>query len=597
MRFDSILFFDVLPKVDRTNILGRATFQLNPEVQLFAEAAYAYNKFSASIVPTSAGDIPGQQFFYPAGGPFYPAALAAANGLSGDLSVAFRTALLGSRVNDVETRALRAVVGVEGSAHGWDYTAAAVYSENRQEDRFASGYVSSSRLTDAMATGLVNPFGPSGPEGDALLRGTTVNGDFHSAEGTTWLVDAKASRELLRLPGGALAIALGAEARREKLDNTYSSLVNSGDVLGAGGEHLSTSGSRNVQALYAEASIPFAPGFESQVAVRYDHYNDFGGTVNPKVALRWQPMRELLLRTSWSTGFRAPTLYDLHTPLQPSFTAPGIGDPLRCPVTQEDRDCAGEFPALFGGNPNLEPETSKQFNAGLVWAPVSGLSLSLDYWRIDKKNLIVGITEQETLVTGGTFAGTNIIRGPVDPNYPDLPGPIEVVLLRTENFGDLRTSGFDVGFKWRAPATSFGRFTFALDGTYINNFSIPGAGEFAGNNNGPYAIPRWRHYASADWNYGPWTAMLAQVYQNGYDEADQRLCDEFGCPNRRVGSYSVWNLQGQYTGFRNTTATLGVNNLFDRDPPWVHWPQLGFDGFYANPRGRTFYAKLVFAFK
>src|SRR5207249_3440962 len=218
--FDSILFFDVLPKVDRTNILGRATFQLNPEVQLFAEAAYAYNKFSASIVPTSAGDIPGQQFFYPAGGPFYPAAFAAANGLSGDLSVAFRTALLGSRVNDVETRALRAVVGVEGSAHGWDYTAAAVYSENRQEDRFASGYVSSSRLTDAMATGLVNPFGPSGPEGDALLRGTTINGDFHSAEGTTWLVDAKASRELLRLPGGALAIALGAEARREKLDNT-----------------------------------------------------------------------------------------------------------------------------------------------------------------------------------------------------------------------------------------------------------------------------------------------------------------------------------------------------------------------------------------
>ena len=58
----------------------------------------------------------------------------------------------------------------------------------------------------------------------------------------------------------------------------------------------------------------------------------------------------------------------------------------------------------------------------------------------------------------------------------------------------------------------------------------------------------------------------------------------------------MWNLQGQYTGFRNTTVTLGVNNLFDRDPPWVHWPQLGFDGFYANPRGRTFYAKLTFAF-
>jgi len=596
--FDFTLFFDILPKVDRTSVLGRATFQLNPEVQLFAEAAYAYNKLSASIVPTSAGDIPGQQFFYPQGGLFYPAAFAAANGLSGDLSIAFRTALLGKRVNDVETRALRAVMGVEGSAQGWDYTAAAVYSENRQEDQFASGYVSASRLTDALATGLVNPFGPSGPEGDALLRGTTISGNFHSAEGTTWLVDARASRELLRLAGGALAIALGAEARREKLDNTYSPLVNSGDVLGAGGEHLSTSGSRNVGAFYAEASLPFAPGFESQVAVRYDHYSDFGGTVNPKVALRWQPMRELLLRTSWGTGFRAPTLYDLNTPLQPSFTVPGAGDPLRCPVTHEDRDCAGEFPARFGGNPNLEPEKARQFNAGLVWAPVPGLSLSFDYWRIEKTNLIVGVSEQDILVNETKFTTTNVIRGPVDPNYPDLPGPIALVLLRTENFGDLNTSGFDVGFKWRAPATSFGRFTFGLDGTYVSNFSIPGAGEFAGSSNGPYVIPRWRHYASVDWNYGPWSATLAQLYQNGYAEFDQRqACFEFGCPDRRVGSYSVWNLQGRYTGFRNTTLTLGVNNLFDRDPPWVHWPQLGFDGGYADARGRTFYARLTYAFK
>ncbi|MEO5784106.1 MAG: TonB-dependent receptor, partial [Casimicrobiaceae bacterium] len=189
------------------------------------------------------------------------------------------------------------------------------------------------------------------------------------------------------------------------------------------------------------------------------------------------------------------------------------------------------------------------------------------------------------------------IRGPIDPNYPGLPGPIELVLLQTENFGDLRTSGFDVGFKWRALATLFGRFGFGLDGTYVSTFSIPGFGELAGNNNGPYAIPRWRHYASADWNYGPWSATLAQVFQNGYDEVDTRYCDDMGCPTRRVGSYSVWNVQGQYTGLRNTTLTVGVKNLFDRDPPWVLFPQLGFDGGYADPRGRTFYARLAYAFR
>src|SRR5207249_2609070 len=157
-----------------------------------------------------------------------------------------------------------------------------------------------------------------------------------------------------------------------------------------------------------------------------------------------------------------------------------------------------------------------------------------------------------TLVTGGTFAGTNIIRGPVDPNYPDLPGPIEVVLLRTENFGDLRTSGFDAGFKWRAPATAFAPLTFGLDGPYISKVAVPGAGEVAGHDDGPSATRRWRHYASVDWTYGAWTATMAQVYQHASDEFDQRLrCDESGCPPRRVGSYSAWNLQGQYTGFRN----------------------------------------------
>jgi len=601
--YDAQRFFDVLPQSSRTSVLGRATFQATPEFQLFAEAAYAYRTSTFALPPTPAGGFPPDLFFYPEGGPFYPAAFAAANGLSGDLNLLFRTSALGSRINDVESRALRVLLGADGSTLGWDYGAAIVYSENRQQDTFASGYVSSSRLTQALATGLVNPFGPSGPEGDALLQGTSISGDFHSAKGTTWLFDAKASRDLLRLPGGALAIALGAEARHEKLDNTFSPLANSGDVLAAGGENPSVSNGRSAQAFYAEASVPFAPGFEAQLAMRYDHYSDFGSTVNPKVALRWQPMQALLLRSSWSTGFRAPTIYDLYTPLQHTFTVVDLGDPVRCPVTSEARDCFGEFPAVTGGNPKLKPETSNQFNAGVVFAPAEGLSLSLDYWKIDKKNIIFGLSEFDVLASGARFAG-NVVRGPVDPNFPNLPGPIELVVLQNENFGDLRTSGFDVGFKWRAPATSFGRFSFALDGTYVSTFTVPdvnGDLSFVGNNRFAYVIPRWRHYASVDWNYGPWSATLVQNYQHGYDEEDFRYCDDENlCQHRRVGSYSVWNLQGQYTGFRNTTLTVGVRNLFDRDPPFVlsqPGRQTGLDGSYADARGRTFYVQARYAFK
>ena len=227
-----------MPRVTRTSVLGRVTFQIQPNLQLFADATYAHNEFSASIAPTSAGG-PGQLLFYPAAGPYYPAQFAAANGLSGDLNLLLRTTALGPRVNDVTTDALRTIVGVEGTGLGWNYGAAIVYSENRQRDDLASGYVSSSRLADALATGLVNPFGPSGAEGDALLGGASIGGDFHRAKGSTWLIDFNASRDLARLPGGPLGIAVGAEARRERLDNTYSALATSGDVLGGGGERAS----------------------------------------------------------------------------------------------------------------------------------------------------------------------------------------------------------------------------------------------------------------------------------------------------------------------------------------------------------------------
>ena len=367
--------FDLLPQVERTSVFGRAAVRAAADMELFAEAAYSRNRLLLSLAPTAAGGFAPDFFYYPAGGPYYPAAFANANGLAGDLSLVMRTGALGQRVDDVETEAARLVLGAQGTAGGWDYSTALVFSGNRQSDDFVHGYVSSSRLSAALATGLVNPFGPSGPEGDALLRGTTVAGPFHAAEGKTWLVDARASRDILRLGDRFVALALGAEARIEELDNTFSAVANSGDVLDAGGDHHSIGHSRSAQALYAELDVPFTTTFESQLAARYDHYGDFGGTANPKLALRWQPLQPVLFRASWGTGFRAPTLYDLWTPQQRAFTAPGIPDPLRCPTTGSTSDCAGEFPAVIGGNPSLQPETSKQVNAGIVWSPAPAFSL------------------------------------------------------------------------------------------------------------------------------------------------------------------------------------------------------------------------------
>jgi iron complex outermembrane receptor protein len=606
--FDETAYGMIVPATERASVYGRGTLLVAGRHELHLELAWADTRLTTSVSPSpvAAFTNPGfESVRYPAGGPFYPAGFAASNGISGDLDLIYRTTPLGGRVNDVDTSAWRAVLGADGEFAGWDYGASLAYSRNDQADSLASGWVSLQRLQAAMATGLVNPFGASGPAGDALLAGTQITGETHTARGTALDLRVKGSRDLVALPGGPLAVAFGAEARRETLDNAFSPIVTEGDVVGLPIALQSASATRNAQALFAEASVPFAKGFEAQVAVRYDHYSDFGGTTNPKLALRWQPDPTLLLRTSWGRGFRAPPIYDLQTPQQQTFLL-FFEDPLRCPVTGADTDCV-VLPAVVGGNPGLQPETSEQFNAGIVLEPARGLSLALDYWNLRKSNLIGSLFPETIFDNYDAYASTNIVRGPVDPNYPNLPGPIRNVILTQQNLGDLRTSGIDVDIGWRGPPTAAGRFVFSLNGTYVVEWKMQPQGSAQGyvsaaGRNGtdvPGPIPRWRHYASLGWEYGPWSATLAQTYQSGYEDTNAFNTEPPPAP-RRVSSYGVWDAQARYAGWQNTTIVLGVKNLAGRDPPFsnqVFFPQLGYDPTYAEPRGRTCYVRLSFAFR
>jgi len=604
---DYIRYSMIVPQVERTAVYGRGTLQASADHQLFAEVAYSDNRLTISRDPTPIAPFTNPNFVitrYPAGGPFYPTEFAAANGLSGDLNLLFSTVPLGTRVNRVDTSAWRAVLGADGVLAGWDYATALTYSRNEQSDSIRSGWVSLTRFDEAMATGLVNPFGPSGPEGDALLASTQVSGEIHTAKGTTLDFLVKGSRNTVTLAGGPLAVAVGAEARRERLSNDYTSLVTDGDIPGLPIAVQSVSGSRIAQALFVEASVPFAKGFEAQLAARYDHYGDFGSTWNPKIALRWQPVRSLLLRTSWGTGFRAPPLYDLHTPQEKSYLL-FFEDPLRCPVTGADQDCGGPLPAVTGGNPNLQPETSKQVNAGVVWEPVSGSSISVDYWRIAKDNLIGTLAPETIFGNFALYAPTNIVRGPADPQYPGLPGPITNVILTNQNLGHLVSSGVDVDMRWRGPATGVGRFSIALNGTYITQWKLQPDGytyESAVGRNAvsvPGPFPRWKHYASLDWQYGAWGATLAETFQSGYEDTNNPQGSQPLRP-RSVSSYELWDLQARYSGLHDVRVTLGIRNLFDRAPPFTNQPftvQVGYDPNYAEPRGRTYYASVTITFK
>ena len=597
--YDTPSQVDIVPASERWNVLARAAWQVAPGHEAFVEYAFARSKLSIDVAATPVVPLftnSGVPILYPEDGPYYPTELLAQYGISGDRPINYRTVRLGPRTSAVDTDAHNVVAGMQGEWRGWSYNAAYTHSVTTSEDTMLSGWVSESRFREAMGTGLINPFGPSGPEGDALESSTAIGGSMRSAKGTTDAIDARLAGELARLAAGPLSAAFGAEARRERLSDVAADLLSSGDIMSQPPFDPPRNARRRVWAAFAEVVVPVARSLEAQLSARYDHYSDFGGTANPKIALRWQPVRSTLVRGSWGTGFRAPTLPDLF--LAQTEGLAGGEDPLRCPVTGLPSDCIGPYRTVYGGNPGLQPERSRQWGVGAVWEPIEAISLSLDYWNIDKRNVIDSLDSDFVLAHADAF-DTSVVRGPIDPRFPDLPGPIDTLLLYNQNLGNLKTSGFDISLRARSPATAFGRFTFSLDGTYIDEWTPEVRGLETVNRAGAYAlaepIPRWRHHASLDWSRGGWGATLAHTFQSSYTDQNPGANGEA----RRVGAYELWDVQLRYAGFRNTTLALGVKNVFDRAPPFTNQLStfhVGYDPHYADPRGRTFYARASYAF-
>ncbi|HEX6795299.1 MAG TPA: TonB-dependent receptor, partial [Casimicrobiaceae bacterium] len=612
--FDAQRLVDTIPESERTNVIVRATWQVTATDQLFAESTYYRGRFVQRIAPApvlSPLEL-GHDFTLPPSSPFYPAAFVASLP-GGDptqpLEILYRTLELGPRVDENHVDQWTAITGMQGTRNGWDYQWSANWVANEQKGSLVSGYADATQLAALLHSGVVNVFGFNTDDVVRQLRATQVTGPRDDNRASNYGADFKVSGNAFSLPAGPIAVAGGVEGRRESLEQSRADLIAQGNVLGFnGGIPSIPTAYRTVWAAFGEANIPLAKTLEADVAVRFDDYSDFGSTTNPKVSLRWQPSRNVLMRAAYGTGFRAPTLSEL---FQPSALAvqPGV-DPIRCPVTQADRDCFAFFLTRQGGNPALSPEKSRQFSGGIVIEPTAGLSASVDYYDIEVRNLVQLFGPATIFANAELLPPSFIVRAPPDAQFPDLPGRVVQIVTIPTNLGQLRTSGLDADLRYRPAATSVGQFTFALSGTYVLDYRLTGANDTpfpggAGQRGVSGAISRWRHYATLDWSFGAWGATLANNFQLGYSEpcildVHGNSLDASGCMTRRVGSYSVWDFQVRYGGFANTTLTLGVRNLLDTAPPLTNQQDqflVGFDPTYADARGRTYYAAIRCAFK
>ncbi|WP_422015843.1 TonB-dependent receptor [Roseateles sp.] len=590
--FDYMRDIELYPESTKGSMFGRGVFNLGGGHQLFAEVSLARAKtlytgtpnrvdpdIDVGLIPALKGSSLNQ---LPAG--------------DEDRLMTVRTRLTeaGLRTSELLSTTNRFVLGTNGVLSGWDYEWALNHSTSTVSDRDRLGYLNEQMVLDGFANGTLNPFGPSSAAGLALYEKAQIRGEVRRATGTMDSLDFKMSKALMPLAGGDLALALGGELRREKQNYHQSDALKQDLILGetSQGPDSDFGKSRKVNAVFGEISAPITKQLELQAALRYEHYQVSGGAASPKLGLKYVPMPELLLRASVGRGFRAPSLTDLYRPLTEGSSATLV-DPvcLAADPSNTPTDCSEGWITYNYSNAKLKPEKSRQYSAGVVFEPRRGVNLNLDYWNIEKTNLIstLGV---DVILSNLAKYGSLVHR--------DADDAIDHIDLVKENRGKQKISGLDIGASLTGLKTGVGQFGLRLNGTLtLRSLQQTGDGDpYVSNLNvfiNDGVVQRWRHTVSVDWESGPFGLTLSNSYLQGYN--DQHI---IGKPDIKVAAYSLWNLSGAWEATKALTLRAGVQNLFDKAPPFSQqaWFFLsGYDPSYTDPRGRYAYVSAKYSFR
>ncbi len=595
-RMTTSSYVDYVPKSERASGMLKGTIKLNNDHQLGLE--YFVTR---SVVQTQIAPVPYASLSMTSDSPYWPDN--AALDKSQPITVKWRDTVSGPRQDKNINQQQRFLASLDGALAGWDYSAGLSYNQNRVTEKLTHGYADGSKIAAGVADGIINPFGDQSADAITYIRNAGVAGTLMYGKGETYNFDAHASREVGDWLGAGrqAALAVGTELRHEKfsqLANTdFATLVQ--DSTGVD-PNTNSVGSRSVYAVYSELNLPITKLLDITGAVRYDKYSDFGSTTNPKLSFRFQPVKEILVRGSVSTGFRAPSLYELHA-ANTYTNSSTVSDPLLCPGgTAGTLNCKTQFMVRNGGNTELKPEKSKSLTFGLQFSPTMDLAFGIDLWWIGIKNQI-GTVGDASLYDPDNYALFSQYfhrnsSGQLSTSGTDCPGSdCGYVDVRQQNLGGTNTAGFDLNGNYRL-RTAVGNFTFGLNSTYVSKYKfqeyqngpwVNGVGVFAGS--GPTF--RWQHTLTTVWSYNTtYSVGLTGHYKSSYK--DDPSTDE-GAANT-VASYTTFDLFGNYKATKQLSLTAGVRNLFDRDPPLSYQQtvfQAGYDPRYTDPTGRTFYVR------
>ena len=498
------------------------------------------------------------------------------NPTGADLVLFWRMTELGPRLDEIKTDTHRIVAGFEGIYNDWDWETG-IFLANSKSKLTGNNYTSHSAIQTAFndPTNTLDPLDVvpgSSPQSDLDAIRTSIS---RTADTTTKGFDVKITGEVGQLESGPMVLALGFTYLDESLKDSPDSALASGDIVGQGS--TASEGDRNSKAVFAELNLPLQDNVEMQLALRGEDYSDFGSTVNPKVAIKYQPSNTVMLRASAGTAFRAPSLPELH---QSDTTVFGFYvDTARCNAFG-GADCnPQQIEILLSSNPELEAEESTSFYLGALFEPTKQFSIGIDYWNYDQDNIVT----QNTQDTIDQNDPTKVFR-PLDAG-PD-PDPIAGVYDQYVNSANRKTDGIDIDLRYRWD-TDIGKFEFRsiITKTFSAEEKIRNADPYI-DYAGKYQNPDLRANLSLSWSRNSYSGIISASYINEYEDLN------YDTDGHMIDSYLTYDGQFTYSGFEKMKLVFGINNILDEEPPFSNGSYTGYDTATHNPTGRFYYIRL-----
>jgi outer membrane receptor protein involved in Fe transport len=450
-------------------------------------------------------------------------------------------------------------------------------------------------VTQAALNYLQTPGFQSG-ETDQSVIGIHISSDLGTAYG--WKLPAAKT---------GVGVAFGYERRVEKDSFNTDAFFSIPDGAGQGSATIGLAGQYTVNEGFAEIRVPIAEGqpwadtLSANASYRYSSYSTNQTTNTYGLGAEWAPVKMARLRGTYQRAVRAAniielfaaqgnTLFDMASdpcgPTKSATLAQCLNSGLKpSQYGAEILDSpAGQYNSLTGGNVNLSPEKSDSYTVGIVLQPLRNLNATLDYWNIKVDN-VIGTVGAALILNQCLFANQfcNLVHR--DPSQSSLwlgAGANQGTIVNTNlNVGTLKTDGWDVSVNYNWDIEKYGGLLFNFIGTYVNQFvttKVPGLGSydcvgfFGPTCGGP--TPQWKSKFNVMWNT-PWTwsAGLTWRYISSVDidlsSSNSQLAGAYFPVDKTLGTRNYIDLVGQWNVNKNFTVRVGVNNIFDKDPPLV----------------------------